>query len=199
MFCNKCGCNLESTDRFCQVCGTPVATGQQTYTPQLNQPVYQQPTYQQPAYQQPMYQQPVYQQPAYGIPVSQMSPEKFEEYEEARKKAKASAVFGGIGLGLSVMWFTSIIGLILSIIAVSKSATARRMGYSGGASSAGKGLGIAGIIVGSIMAVYCLIYVIIMLMIFIGTMPSDSELGKLFGQNTDSVSYFQMVCEGIDF
>ena len=30
-----------------------------------------------------MYQQPVYQQPAYGIPVSQMSPEKFEEYEDA--------------------------------------------------------------------------------------------------------------------
>lgn len=47
MICSKCGTQNSDQNKFCNNCGAPLNTAEQS-----NQQPYQQPTYQQPAYQQ---------------------------------------------------------------------------------------------------------------------------------------------------
>lgn len=112
---------------------------------------------------------PKYQQPL--VPVN-ASPMQVDPQQKAVGKARTSIIFGGIGLGCSFIWFASFIGLVLSIVAVVKSSKSRKMGYTGAMAGVGKGLGIAGIILSSLMTLFVVFMFILYLL---EAMSMDNE------------------------
>ncbi|MFX1241373.1 MAG: zinc-ribbon domain-containing protein [Promethearchaeota archaeon] len=160
MFCQNCGVKLESENqRFCQNCGSEI----------IKEPEPPQPTYR---VQQPTYgvQQPT--TPTTRIPVPQY-PSKFQKGSEPGKHSKISLAFGiisliialvtlqigyglpiyylyGIRIGLSV---ARVIGIIFGIVSIVNSNTASGFEPETGVLKAGKGLGIAGLVLNSIFLI----------------------------------------------
>lgn len=160
MFCQNCGVRLENENqKFCQNCGSEV----------IKEPEPPQPTYR---VQQPTYgvQQPT--TPTTRIPVPQY-PSKFKTGAEPGKHSKISLAFGiisliialftlqmgyplpiyysyGIRIGLSV---ARVIGIIFGIVSIVNSNTASGMEPETGVLKAGKGLGIAGLVLNLIFLI----------------------------------------------
>ena len=122
MRCNKCGSEIISGSQYCQVCGTPAVTVQQTQQPMQGngqQGMYQQPFQggmQQPMYQQG-YQQPMYQQNqavsyedagwvlkilSFFIPLAGLILWLVNK-DKKPVEAKTCLIWAGIGFGVSVV------------------------------------------------------------------------------------------------
>ncbi len=147
MICGRCGNEFDQNDRFCQNCGAPIA-----FVPRMNDPV---PDPVQPRVQyqsQPMYVQP-----------QQTDPQAVE----ALGKARTSVILSAIGLGFSFVWYLAIVGLVLSIVGVVKSSKSRKMGYRGTMASVGKGIGITGIIISSLMMILMVVILFLYTMDYI--------------------------------
>lgn len=144
MFCPNCGTQNADNAAFCAGCGAKLSVEQPVYEPQQpavepQQPVSapQQPVYQQPVYQQPAYQQPVYQQ-AYQQPFQQ------PVYQQPVTVPGKGLGIAGMVLGIIALLFTccseyisipcAVIGLILSIVSLSK---AKKAGMKNGCALAG--------------------------------------------------------------
>ncbi|MFX0020989.1 MAG: zinc-ribbon domain-containing protein [Candidatus Hermodarchaeota archaeon] len=157
MFCQNCGSKLETQNqRFCQNCGSEIIM-----EPELPQPTYR--------VQQPTYGVPQPTTPTTRIPVPQY-PSKFKPGLEPGKHSKISLAFGIIsliialftlqmGYTLPIYYFYGIriglivarvIGIIFGIVSVVNSNTASAIEPETGILKAGKGLGIAGLVLNSI-------------------------------------------------
>ena len=141
IFCTVCGAQLDDGAKFCTSCGNPVETKvAEEYAPQPEQPVYTEPVAPEPAYTQPVYTQPV---------------------EQPAAMDKNALILAIIGLVLSCMIFTSLVGLILSIVAKGKVKKLSQP-LTGGNKVAGilSTLGIVFGIIGMIVAaIYCFIWI----------------------------------------
>lgn len=143
------------------------------------QPGYQQPGYQQPGYGPPEYQPPAYQQPDYqqggypppptGYPPQFPGPQPYgfnpygdpsanqyaNPYAPARPigtNGKAIAALVTSLVGLTLCGLPSFVGVILGIIAMRETKRTGQEGY---------GLALAGVIIGSVVTVFAVIFVII--------------------------------------
>lgn len=154
-YCSKCGFPIDPADKFCRGCGTPVAA-EAPAAPAYTQPEY---SYNQPSYDynQPSYD---YNQPVYA-------------YEQPQSTGSKAGAFIGMGLGIGGLFF-ALIGLInvlanldydaefafgmavgfgifslpLSIIGMILGGKNSDCCKAGGA---GKGLGLAGVIISGVM------------------------------------------------
>ncbi len=154
MFCQNCGSELEAANqKFCQNCGSEIVDVTEPPQPTPPQPTYrvQQPTY--PA------------TTSRPIPVPRY-PSKFKTGAEPGKYSKISLAFGIISLiiglftlqfGYSISFFyypglrmgliiARVIGIIFGIVSLTNSNKAAGLEPETGVLKAGKGLGIAGLI-----------------------------------------------------
>lgn len=148
MFCPNCGTQNADNVTFCAGCGSKLAADQPAQQPVSETPVYeapaQAPTYEAPA--QP--QQPVYQQPVYQTPAQPQQPAYQQPYQPAYQQPPVVPGKGmgiaGMVLGIIALVFgccteyvsipCAVIGLILSIVAMSK---AKKAGMKNGCAVAG--------------------------------------------------------------
>lgn len=159
-FCPNCGNKIENAGKFCPNCGAPIAPAVEAAP--VETPVYTQPAA--PLYTQPA--APVYTQPVYTAPVVA------EPVVETGTKVKG---FVGMGLAIGGLLFAvlglfytligmveegigfvmaivfSIFALPLSIIGRSLCGSSAAAGFTSGACSAGRKLGLAGMIVCFVM------------------------------------------------
>ncbi len=161
--------------------GQPYA--QQTYGQQLpvQQPPYaQQPPYPQQAYGQPQYASPQYASPQHTSPQYTQYPQpgtyppgaQWAQPQKTNGMAIASLIVSLAGI--LTVGATGILGLIFGIVAL------RQISRTG---DAGKGMAIAGIVVGSLMVVFFL-FVVIVVITTIATGNVASHSGSLGASTT---------------
>lgn len=177
MFCPECGTQNANDAIFCAGCGTRLAAEQPVQQPICEAPVeapaceapVQVPVYEVPVQpQQPVYQVPVQpQQPVYQQPYQPAYQQSYQPYQAYQKPADVPGK--GIGIAGMILGIASLvcccegiiagpcalIGLILSIVGVSKASKA----------GAKNGFAIAGIVCASIGLIFAALY----LLIFIGS------------------------------
>ena len=154
MLCPACGATLPEGAHFCSACGAPVPVlPELTPDPEAPKaaPLSDMPEPTAPMYTpvepEPVYAQPVYAQPAQAIPQNEVD-----------------SIFTWGVVGLVCAFLFTILGIVFSAIAVSK---ARRMnaayGFLPQQARTGRGLGIAGLIVGIVLTVLVLLLVFLVI------------------------------------
>ena len=172
MFCEHCGSYLEEGAKFCTNCGTPVATLEPEPCPAPEPAPVEEPRWEEPA--APLYQQPAapaYQQPA---PVyRQPEPDPLVN-EERNSLAKASLIFGIIGLSFTCTVWLSLLGIIFSAIGRGKiKAYLAAGGKLSGKAKVGSVLSKLGLVFGIILFVCVVIWLI--MIIALAVMDGDLD------------------------
>lgn len=172
MICPNCGADLSDNLNFCIQCGSPLKqtdvvsenveaeayapeavideayVPEEVYTPEVNDEVYVPQVEQEPSFDTQF--SPEFDQTAYAPPLPQNDPGK--------GLGIASMVVSIVGAVLcNLFGITPIVGLILGIVANSKS---KKAGFK-------NGFAIAGISVGAVSTVLCIIAYIVLLAIFL--------------------------------
>ncbi|GEM_PF-3594557 len=157
-FCQKCGAPIEEGAKFCTICGNPV---EEKAAEAVQQTVYEAPVYETTSYEAPSYEAtPVQEYNTYES-VSQVEAPVYGANYEVESLSKSSMVLGIVGLCLSLLGFTSIVGIILSAVGLSKAKKVMNIlnvRALSGKAKAGHILGKAGIIAGILMTIFMVIY-----------------------------------------
>ena len=154
MFCKTCGASLPDGAKFCTACGAPVISEPPVLTPDPT-PTRAEPILDMPEPTAPMYTPVAPEEPAYTAPI-------YAAPESVIPQSVVDSVFNWGLAGLISSLFISILGIILSAIAMSKAQRCLNdYGYLPQQAKTGRTLGIVGLVLGIVFTVIGLIAAIV--------------------------------------